>query len=83
MASICSVTFMLASSAAMLEPSLPAQISPVIKGPNERTTACETKDGSHDSAPKEEREGRDCRVNTTPERKAVKQTRNNERLPIS
>src|SRR6185436_15552367 len=68
-ASICSVTFILASSAPMLDPNFPAQIRPVISGPKERTTACETREGNQDSAPKDASEGRDWRVKTTPARK--------------
>src|SRR5687768_13402798 len=65
-ASICSLTCMLPSSAPILEPNLPAQINPVISGPRDRTTACETNEGNHDSAPKEANDGLDCFVNTIP-----------------
>src|SRR5687768_8784061 len=81
MASICSLTCMLPSSAPILEPSFPAQISPVIKGPSDRTTACDTSEGNHDSAPNDDSEGRDCFVKTIPAIKAVKVIRNSERLP--
>src|SRR5688572_28914378 len=56
-ASICSDTCILPSSAPILEPNFPAQISPVIKGPSDRTTACDTSDGSHDSAPNDDKDG--------------------------
>ncbi len=82
-ASICSVTCILPNSAPILEPNLPAQINPVINGPSERTTACETKEGNQDSAPKEARDGCDCFVNTTPARKEVKVTKNNDLLPCA
>src|SRR6185436_10305699 len=61
-ASICSVTFMEPSSAPMLEPTLPAQISPVTRGPRAFTIAMPIKEGSHDCAPKSSSEGRDCFV---------------------
>jgi len=72
---------MLASSAPMFDPSLPAQINPVINGPNDRTTACDTSDGSHDSAPKDASEGRDCFVKTIPARNEVNAIRNNDLFP--
>src|SRR5690349_17904371 len=81
-ASICSVTCMLPNSAPMLDPSFPAQINPVMSGPSERTTACDTNDGNQDSAPNEESDGRDCLVNTMPARKAVKEIRNSDLFPI-
>ncbi len=56
-ASICSVTRMLPNSAPMFDPNFPAQIRPVISGPNDLTTACETSDGNQDTAPKEAKEG--------------------------
>lgn len=81
-ASICSLTCILPSSAPMLEPNLPAQINPVISGPSDLITACETKEGSHDSAPKDESDGRDCFVKTIPARNDVNVIKNKERLPI-
>jgi len=66
----------------MLEPSLPAQISPVMSGPKDRITACDTSDGSQDSAPKDARDGRDCFVNTMPAKKAVNEIRNKDLFPI-
>jgi hypothetical protein len=63
----------------MFEPNLPAQINPVMSGPSDRTTACDTSDGSQDSAPKADNDGRDCLVNTIPAKKAVNDIKNNER----
>lgn len=73
---------MLPSSAPMFEPSLPAHINPVISGPSDRTTACDTNEGNQDSAPKEAKDGCDCLVNTIPARKEVKDIRNSEFTPI-
>lgn len=70
-ASICSVTFMEPSSAPILEPTLPAQISAVTKGPNAFMIAMPIKEGNHDWAPKSSKEGRDCFVNTMPVMKPV------------
>src|SRR5687768_12684403 len=81
-ASICSDTRMLPSSAPMFEPSFPAHINPVISGPSDRTTACDTNDGNHDSAPNEESDGRDCRVKTTPAINDVNAIKNKERYPM-
>src|ERR1044071_10136662 len=81
-ASICSDTLILPNSAPMLRPSFPAQISPVMSGPSDLTTACDTKDGSHDSAPKEASDGRDCRVNTMPAMNEVNPIRKNDLYPI-
>src|SRR3954465_7443250 len=72
---------MLPSSAPMFEPSFPAQIKPVISGPSDRTTACYTSEGNHDSAPNDARDGRDCFVNTTPARNAVNIIRKSDLLP--
>jgi len=65
----------------MFDPSLPAHINPVMSGPSDLTTAWDTSEGNHDSAPKDAREGRDCFVKTIPARNAVKAIRNNDRLP--
>ncbi len=81
-ASICSVTRMLPNSAPIFEPNFPAQISPVIKGPRERTTACETREGNHDSAPKDANDGWDCLVKTMPAKKEVKEIRKSDFTPI-
>src|SRR5688572_23144798 len=70
-ASICLVTFMDPSSAPMLEPTLPAQISAVTNGPSALTMAMPIREGSHEVAPKSSKEGRDCFVNTTPMMKPV------------
>ena len=50
-ASICSVTFMEASSAPIPDPILPAHIRAVITGPISRTMAMPTMEGIHDAAP--------------------------------
>jgi hypothetical protein len=57
MASICSVTFMEPSSAPMLDPILPAQMSAVITGPISRTTEMATMSGNMLSAPKRSKRG--------------------------
>jgi hypothetical protein len=80
-ASICSVTFILDNSAPILDPNFPAQIRPVISGPNDLTTACETSDGNQDSAPNDAREGLDCFVKTIPAKKEVNEIRNNDLFP--
>jgi hypothetical protein len=66
----------------MFEPNLPAQIKPVMRGPSDLTTACETSEGSHDSAPNDDNEGWDCLVNTTPANKEVKLMSRKDLLPI-
>ena len=50
-ASICSVTFIDASSAPIPEPTFPAKISAVITGPISLMIDTATIAGSHDSAP--------------------------------
>src|SRR6187455_451850 len=72
---------MLASSAPIFEPSLPAQMRPVISGPSDLTTAWETIEGSHDSAPNDARDGRDCFVKTIPARNDVNAIKNNDLFP--
>src|SRR5688572_22305435 len=74
---------MLPSSAPILEPNFPAQISPVINGPKDRTIACDTSDGSHDSAPNEASDGVDCFVKTIPAINAVNVMRNQDLLPMA
>ena len=54
-----------------------------MRGPNDLTTACDTSEGSHDSAPNEAREGLDCLVNTIPAMKAVNVMRNHDLLPMA
>src|SRR5690554_3495019 len=71
MASICSVTFIDPSSAPMLEPTFPAAIKAVTKGPIARTMAMAINAGNQEVAPNSEREGRDWLVNTTPTIKPV------------
>jgi hypothetical protein len=53
----------------------------VISGPSDRTTACDTRDGSHDSAPNDAREGRDCFVKTIPAKNEVNAIRNSDLFP--
>ena len=50
MASICSVTFIDPSSAPILDPTFPAQISAVTNGPKARTKAIVIKDGNQEAA---------------------------------
>src|SRR5580698_837463 len=71
-ASICSVTRMEPSSAPMLDPTLPAAMSAVINGARARIIAMDTSDGSHDCAPKFNKDGRDCLVKISPVTKPVK-----------
>src|SRR4051812_19826332 len=71
MASICSVTFIEPSSAPILEPTFPAQISAVTSGANARMMAIEISEGNHEEAPKVCSEGRDCLVKTIPVIKPV------------
>ena len=70
-ASICSVTRIEPSSAPILEPTLPAQIKAVTKGPRALTNAIEIKEGNHEEAPNTSNEGLDCLVKTTPVTKPV------------
>src|SRR5690606_5482677 len=59
MASICSVTFMDPSSAPMLEPTFPAAIRAVTRGPIALTIAMAINAGSQEAAPNSDREGLD------------------------
>ena len=83
MASICSVTFIEPSSAPMLDPTFPAQMSAVTSGASARITAMVISEGSQEVAPKAAREGRDCLVNTAPTTNPVSVIRVRERTPIS
>jgi hypothetical protein len=67
----------------MLDPNFPAQINPVISGPRDLTTACETNEGNQDSAPNEANDGCDCFVNTIPARNDVNAIRNNDLFPTA
>ena len=58
-ASICSVTFIEPNSAPSCEPTLPAQISAVIKGANAFIIAIPIIDGSQEVAPKSAKAGRE------------------------
>ncbi|MNL00748.1 hypothetical protein D3C87_1211900 [compost metagenome] len=78
-ASICSVTRMEPSSAPILEPTLPAAISPVSNGARVRSNAIPTNEGSHEVAPNSDKDGRDCLVNTIPVMKPVVEISNAER----
>ncbi len=66
MASICSVTFMLPSSAPMPEPILPAHMIAVIIGPISRTIDTANDLGSMLKAPKLTRVGLSCNAKTNP-----------------
>ncbi|MNE71042.1 hypothetical protein D3C80_1668790 [compost metagenome] len=79
MASICSVTRIEPNSAPMLDPTLPAAISPVSKGASVLSKAIPTNEGSHDVAPNSDKEGRDCLVNTIPVINPVVEMSNAER----
>src|SRR6185312_14871388 len=80
-ASICSVTFMEPNSAAIFEPTLPAQINAVTKGANARIIAIATRLGIHEVAPTSASEGLDCFVKTSPVIKPVREMRNNDLYP--
>ena len=82
-ASICSVTFIEPSSAPMLEPTFPAQISAVTNGPNALIIAIPIKEGSQDVAPKSSNEGRDCFVKTIPTINPVSEINANDFKPTS
>ena len=82
-ASICSVTRIEPSSAPMLDPTFPAAISAVINGASARIMAIETREGSHDCAPKFANEGLDCLVKIKPVIKPVNVISVNERTPVS
>lgn len=82
-ASICSVTFIEPSSAPMLEPTFPEQISDVTNEAKARTMAMEIRDGSHDVAPNSASDGRDCLVKTIPVTKPVKLIKGSDLTPIS
>src|ERR1700744_726033 len=82
-ASICSVTRIEPNSAPMLEPTFPAAISAVISGARARIIAIDTKDGSHDCAPKLAKDGRDCLVKIKPVINPVNVISVNERTPVS
>src|SRR6187402_3057318 len=66
MASICSVTFMEPSSAAIFDPTFPAQIKAVTRGARALMIAMATSEGSQEAAPKSAKEGLDCLVKTRP-----------------
>src|SRR5665647_3977106 len=83
MASICSVTFIDPSSAPILDPTLPAQMSAVTNGPNALIIAIPIREGSHDVAPKSSSEGRDCLVNTIPTMNPVKEINASDFRPTS
>src|SRR5450631_3909822 len=72
-ASICSVTLIEPSSAPILEPTLPATTSAVTKGARARIMASAIREGNHEVAPNDAREGRDCFVNTIPIIKPVRE----------
>lgn len=83
MASICSVTFIEPSSAPILEPTFPAQISAVTNEANARTIAIEIKDGSQEVAPNSAKEGLDCLVKTIPVTNPVNVIKGSDFTPIS
>jgi len=83
MASICSVTRMLPSSAPMLLPILPAQIKAVITGAISRTMLMATMAGNMLSAPKRAKVGRLCTVSTKPMMKAVIPTKGKVSAPFT
>ena len=78
MASICSVTFIEPSSAPILEPTLPAQISAVTNGANALMMAIETSEGNQEVAPKSANDGRDCFVKTSPVMNPVMEIRGSD-----
>src|SRR5690606_14378752 len=82
MASICSVTFIDPSSAPMLDPTLPAAINAVTKGPMALTIAMAINAGSQEVAPNSAKEGLDWLVNTIPTINPVKEIRGKELYPI-
>src|SRR5690606_17405757 len=81
-ASICSVTFIDPSSAPILDPTLPAAIRAVTKGPMALTIAIAINAGSQDEAPNSAKDGRDWFVNTIPTIKPVKEINGKELYPI-
>lgn len=82
-ASICSVTFIEPNSAAILEPTFPAQINAVTKGASARIIAMATRLGSHEVAPNSDKEGRDCFVKTRPVIKPVSVIKKRDLYPTS
>ena len=82
-ASICSVTFMEPNSAPILDPTFPEITRAVSNGARARIMAMPIREGSQEDAPKEEREGRDCLVNTIPVIKAVSDIIGIDLHPIS
>src|ERR1700721_1647762 len=81
-ASICSVTRMEPNSAPILDPTLPDAISAVTNGASARMMAIDTRFGSHELAPKDAREGRDCFVKINPTINPVILISGNERTPV-
>ncbi len=81
MASICSVTVMAAISAAIPELNFPAQIRPVITGPNSRIIETAITPGNNVCAPKSERIGFICMVRTNPIIKPVTPTSAKDLFP--
>jgi hypothetical protein len=79
-ASICSVTFIEASSAPTPDPTFPAKINAVTAGPISRKSETATIAGSHDAAPNFARVGLDWIVRTRPIMKPVIPTRGSDRL---
>src|SRR5579872_3355933 len=83
MASICSVTRIDPSSAPILEPTLPEAIRAVTNGASARRIAMDTSEGSHEVAPNEANDGRDCLVKITPTIKPVNDIKVKDRTPTS
>src|SRR5690606_6778076 len=82
MASICSVTFIDPSSAPILDPTFPAAIKAVTRGPMALTIAIAIKAGNQEVAPNSANEGLDWLVNTIPTIKPVKEIKGSELYPI-
>ena len=82
-ASICSVTLIVAISAAMADPTLADIIKPVKTGPNSRVNVSTTMLGIADSAEKREKPVYDWSANTIPEKIPVRAIMGIEDIKIS
>ena len=80
-ASICSVTFIVAISAVMAEPTRPAQTTATSTGPSSRPIAIVTMPPSVPCAPKRMRTSAVCSEMTTPVKSSVRLTIISESTP--
>ena len=81
-ASICSVTFIVPISAAIDAPTRPATISPPSTGPNSRTMAMATTEGTTASAENRAPPSKICKASAPPVKSAVRPTTGRLKYPM-